>query len=133
MTNRPNITTIPLRVCSNVRDYSEVFLQGMLNRMVVSHYKYGSASVAYPEKVDALSSLNARLDKYRRTGNTEFLIDAANFAMIEFMHPSVPGASFVATDSDQSPGRVTYDGEPTFDSNEELLLKRQGRLHRIVD
>jgi hypothetical protein len=86
-------------------EFSEPFVEGMRNRMVVSFYKYGPVAEAYPHKVNAVASLNDRLRKYAETKNTEFLIDAANFAMIEFMHPSVEGAFFAGTDDDQSPGR----------------------------
>ena len=86
-------------------EFSEPFAQGMRDRMVVSFYKYGPVADAYPHKVNAITSLTDRLRKYAETKNTEFLIDAANFAMIEFMHPSVDGAFFAGTDDDQSPGR----------------------------
>ena len=43
---------------------------------------------AYPHKVDAIASLRKRLHLYEETGNAEYLVDVANFAMIEFMHPS---------------------------------------------
>lgn len=86
-------------------EFSEQFVQGMRDRMVVSFYKYGPLVDAYPHKVSAVASLNDRLRKYAETKNTEFLIDAANFAMIEFMCPSVEGAFFAGTDDDQSPGR----------------------------
>lgn len=33
------------------------------------------------------------------TGNTEFLADAANFLMIEFMYPSIEGAKYTPTDN----------------------------------
>jgi hypothetical protein len=39
-------------------------------------------------------------------GNTEYLIDAANMAMIEFMRPQINGAAFRSTDSDESPGII---------------------------
>lgn len=86
------------------------FLQGMLDRMTVSYFKYGKVVDAYPHDISAIDSLKKRLDTYAETGNTEFLIDAANFAMIEFMRPSHPEAHFTPTDSDQSPGRVTTRG-----------------------
>jgi len=62
------------------------------NMMVVSYYKYGPLKDNYGKYkcIDALGSAKKRLDKYRETGNTEFLADVANFAMIEFMNPSVP-------------------------------------------
>lgn len=84
---------------------SLAFMDGMKDRMLVSFHKYGPVAEAYPHKVDAITSLTDRLRKYAATGNTEFLIDAANFAMIEFMHPRHPEAHFRPTDSDESPGR----------------------------
>ncbi len=87
-------------------EWSAEFLQGMLDRMAVSFHKYGPVAEAYPDKVNALKSCLLRVDKYRETGNTEFLVDAANFLMIEFLCPSVAGAGFHATDADASPGRV---------------------------
>ena len=91
--------------CPNT-EFSKQFLQGMLDRMAMSFYVYGKVADAYPEKVNAVASIQVRLREYARTGNTEFLIDAANFAMIEFMHPAHPDAHFTPTDNDQSPGRV---------------------------
>lgn len=85
-------------------EISVPFIQGMANRLVVSHFKYGSIAENYPDKVNALASLQQRIVEYLKTGNTEFLIDVANFALIEFMCPSVPEAHFRATDSDESPG-----------------------------
>ena len=104
----------PLTDPACVGEVSEFFLDGMRSRMAVSRYKYGLVADAYPEKVNALASIAARFDRYLNgdpakgiaPGNAEWLIDVANFAMIEFMHPSHPTAHFVGTDADQSPGRV---------------------------
>ncbi len=84
------------------------FVVGMAKRMAMSFYKYGKVADGYPKKVDAIKSLLARLEKYERTGNTEYLMDAANFAMIEFMHPKHPEAHFEPTDSSGSPGRAFH-------------------------
>jgi hypothetical protein len=91
-------------------EYSFVFLQGMLNRMSVSYFKYGAIADGFPHNVSALASLQRALEAYVETGNTEYLIDASNYAMIEFMCPSLPGARFVATDSGDALGRVAIDG-----------------------
>jgi hypothetical protein len=91
-------------------EFSEKFVEGMRNRMEVSFHKYGPIKDAYPHKVDAIKSLKIRLDKYEATGNTEYLIDAANFAMIEFMLPAHPEAHFEATDTNGSPGRKWQGG-----------------------
>lgn len=86
------------------RDWSVDFVEQMKNRIIVSHYKYGWMAQTYPELAQAVKSIQARLDKYLATGNREWLIDIANFAMIEFMYPSHKDAHFRATDSQESPG-----------------------------
>lgn len=91
-----------------VSEVSQPFLQGMADRMGVSFFKYGAVAEAYPSRVDAIASLRKRLEKYEQTGNTEWLMDVANFAMIEFMHPKHPDAHFQATDSQASPGRAWH-------------------------
>lgn len=88
------------------RDFSEDFVQKMRNRVAVSHYKYGWVNDTYPHLADAIASLEQRLALFKETGNTEYLVDVANFAMIEFMHPRHPKAHFKSTDSDRSPGLI---------------------------
>ena len=86
-------------------EFSAAFVQGMADRMAVSYCKYGEVADAYPQRVDAVASLKKRLERYEETGNTEWLMDVGNFAMIEFMQPRHPKAHFKATDSKESPGR----------------------------
>lgn len=104
-----NIYTIDLTGVPK-SEVSKSFLQGMAARMGVSFYKYGKVKDAYPKKVDAIESLKVRLAKYEEDGNTEWLMDVANFAMIEFMHPAHPDAHFAPQDSDTSPGRQGHNG-----------------------
>lgn len=101
-------------------EHSLPFIQGMLDRMALSFFKYGAIKKAYPHKINALKCLKARLKKYRDTGNTEWLIDVANWAMIEFLRPRHPGAHFRATEAQESPGRP-WDGEldPSSRGNED--------------
>ncbi len=101
-------------------EFSDRFIEYMRNRMAVSFHKYGKVADAYPTKVDALKSLAQRVEKYRDTGNTEWLVDAANFAMIEFMCPSHLDAHFKGTDSGESPGRTTVGGRQTRRGNDDL-------------
>lgn len=97
---------------------SHEFLQGMVDRMGMSYFRYGAVADAYPHKVDAIQSMHVRLSKYQQTGNADFLMDAANFLMIEFMRPKHPQAHYRPTDSRESPGRV-FHGEvnPVPDPN----------------
>lgn len=82
-------------------EYSEKFDEIRKNMMVVSYYKYGAIQKNYEKFkcMDALGNIEKRLQKYIETGNTEFLADVANFAMIEFMYPSIPDAKYTHTDS----------------------------------
>lgn len=91
-------------------EVSVAFVRGMAARMCMSFEKYGAVAEAYPEKVDALASLEKRIEKYKATGNTEYLMDAANFCMIEYMRPRHKDAHFKAEDSAASPGRVDHTG-----------------------
>ena len=99
-----------IRLVAPRTEFSFPFVQGMADRMAVSYHKYGAIADAYPHSMDSLASIEQRVNRYRETGNREWLIDAANYALIEFMHPGHPDAHFVATDSDNSPGRVAVDG-----------------------
>lgn len=98
-------------------EFSEQFLKGMLDRMGVSFYKYGKLSNAYPHDVDAIASLKKRLKKYEEDGNIEWLMDVANFAMIEFMRPRHENAHYNPQDSDTSPGRVDNRGKDSQAKN----------------
>jgi hypothetical protein len=84
-------------------EYSVPFDVIRQDRMVVSFYKYGPLAVNYSNKlIDAVASLEKRLQMYKDTGNTEFLADVANFAMIEYMLPQHPNAHFAVLDDGKS-------------------------------
>ena len=75
--------------------------------MAVSFYKYGPAKINFGEKlVDAIGCVEKCINKYKKTGNTEYLCDAANYLMFEYMYPQKEGAYFKATDSSESAGIV---------------------------
>ena len=88
-------------------EYSEEFDRLRKNRMIASYFRYGPIKEnAQAGMVDEIASLEKRLALYKQTGNTELLIDVANFAMNEFMYPQHPKAHFRVTDHDESPGVV---------------------------
>ena len=86
-------------------EYSTAFDELCKKSMIVGYYKYGSVrknlNGGYE---DVINSLEIRLKAYKETGNTEFLADIANFAMMEFMYPQHPKAHYKPTDSGESPG-----------------------------
>ena len=84
-------------------EYSECFDTLRKDRMVISFYKYGPVKINYKQSlIDSIKSLEKRLQMYKDTGNTEFLCDIANFAMIEFMHPQHKLAHFHPLDDGKS-------------------------------
>lgn len=89
------------------QEYSERFDTLRRNRVEVSFYKYGPARKNFATgNVQAIPTLEKCLQKYKDTGNTEYLCDLANYAMFEFMFPQHPQAHFRATSSEESAGIV---------------------------
>lgn len=87
------------------REYSEQFDKLRKNRVKTSYFKYGPVATNFGQGlVSAMGSLEKCLEKYRKTGNTEYLCDAANYCMFEFMFPQKSDAFFCATDSVKSAG-----------------------------
>lgn len=87
-------------------DYSLQFDEKRKALVVQSHYKYGRAGRNFATgNVDAIGSLEKCLAKFKETGNTEYLLDVANYAMFRYMCPQ-SGEYFKHTDSDESAGIV---------------------------
>lgn len=86
------------------KNFSESFINKMKNAMEMSFYKYGDMGKTYPTLAQAHKCIQERLDLYLKTHNKEYLVDVANFAMIEFVLPSFTDADYKPTDSDKSPG-----------------------------
>lgn len=96
-----NKTTLP------PSEYSEDFDQKRKNRVAVSYHKYGSAKENFGKRlVNAIATANQCIAKYIETHNTEYLLDAGNYLMFEYMYPGFDDAYFKATDSKQSAGIV---------------------------
>lgn len=99
------MTDIELKNLVRAGNYSANFDELRANRCAVSTYKYGPAKQNFGRGyVNALGCVQKCIDKYKETLNTEYLCDAANYIMFEFMYPSLEGATFRATDSKDSAG-----------------------------
>ena len=85
-------------------EYSPEFDKKRQNAILVSFHKYGPSKENFQKgMVDAIGSLKKNLKKFEETGNTEYLVDVANYAMFRFMYP-MEGESYRPTDSNQSAG-----------------------------
>ena len=82
-----------------MKEFDPKFFELMRNRMLVSRHKYGHVSEKYKnaEWYDMVKNIKYRVGLYEKTGNTEYLVDVANFCMIEWM--AMQG-QFQATDDD---------------------------------
>ena len=88
------------------KEYSTEFDKLRQNRVQQSYYKYGPARKNFGEgRVDAIGSLELCLDKFKKTGNTEYLCDVANYAIFRFMYP-MPGEFFKTTSDKESAGTI---------------------------
>ena len=68
--------------------YDKDFVDGMKNRCIMSNYKYGNLKEKKTDtrvQTDELKNAKFRIKAYEKSGNPEYLIDAANFLMFEFM------------------------------------------------
>lgn len=86
------------------KEYSVEFDEKRKNAILVSYHKYGPSKENFKKgMVDAIGSLKKNLKKFEETGNTEYLIDVANYAMFRYMYPQ-GNESYRPTDSNESAG-----------------------------
>ena len=84
-------------------EYSERFDDLRKKAVEVSFHKYGPAKENFlGARVDAIASLERKLSAYKKTGNTELLIDVANYAMFEFLYPLHDKAHYKPMDDDKT-------------------------------
>lgn len=118
-----------------VTEFDPDFVVKMVSAMMVSYHKYGKVADAYPLRFNAADDVRARMGKYRQGGNKHFLVDAANFAMIEGMHPAPErNASWGTNDAADSPGRTTASGHRlVHEDNEGNRIIGETILHHPDD
>ena len=63
-------------------NWSPEFVQGMQNRMVMGHFRYGPCMTQ--KGYNYVKYIRTLCDRYDASKNTEFMIDIANMALIEF-------------------------------------------------
>ena len=112
--SKPKPTTYTTILAAPATEFNGDFVQSMADRMAVSFYKYGAMASA---DIDVAATIAKRLALYLETGNTEWLVDVANFALIEFSPPTHADAHYRPTDSNESPGRVDPLGNTSTDRN----------------
>lgn len=79
-------------------EWSHEFERLMRNRLLMGRFRYGRLDRVEDTGYDRLGSAIKRIAHFQATGNKEFLVDAANLLMVEFMHTTHPQAHFHAID-----------------------------------
>ncbi len=77
---------------------ARAFVLGMQNRLIMAGFRYARFADLEKRAFDFLEGIEKKLAAYKRTGNTEHLVDLANYAMLEWIWPSHPDAHFRAED-----------------------------------
>lgn len=75
------------------------FIEHMVNAMVMSAFKYGDVKEVCGEV--AIEKMNKEIEMFRKDGNTEHMVNVANYAMLRYMFPQ-EGEAYIGTDSDKS-------------------------------
>ena len=86
-------------------EYSEEVDNIRKKMCLTSYYKYGSAKENFGKGlVDSLETHEKCIKKYKETKNKEYLLDAMNYLMFEFMYPQIDGTYYKPTESKDSAG-----------------------------
>lgn len=71
------------------------FWELMFHRILMGRFRYGEFGTGYR---DMAEDLERCLRNYKKSRNTEFLVDLANYAWIEFRHGTHPDKHFRTID-----------------------------------
>ena len=79
-------------------NFSVEFMTLMANRLLIGFFRYGPLRVPGRKPTQNIKEVRKRIALYEKTGNQEYLVDVANFAMVEFMKPCHPDPHFGSVD-----------------------------------
>jgi len=79
-------------------EWSEEFEQLMRNRLLMGAFRYGKFNEPGKPQYDRIGSTISRLQKYKQTGNKEYLVDSANLCLMEFVECNHPKEHFSSID-----------------------------------
>lgn len=88
-------------------EFSDEFVKLMKARVEQSYHKYGPARKNFAEgRVDPIATAMLCIDAFQKDGNTEHLVDAANYFMFAFKFRDALGYNFRSTGSSESVGTI---------------------------
>ena len=83
-----------------ITEWSPTFEQYMRNRMLMGALRYGRLDEKRkkPGRWDLIGAVKKKIERYQETGNTEYLVDIANYCLIVFECDDHPLKHFKALD-----------------------------------
>jgi hypothetical protein len=78
-------------------EWSPRFERLRKNRLIIGAFRYGLLNDRRKKKWNRIQVLIEKLELYKETGNTECLVDIANYAMLEFEEGNHPKKHFKST------------------------------------
>lgn len=79
-------------------EWCQPFEALMRRRLITGGFRYGRLLAQFKPRLDRTSDMARRVEEYRRTHNTEHLVDIANIAMMEFVEGRNPARHFTPSD-----------------------------------
>ena len=79
-------------------EWSPAFERLMRNRLLMGAFRYGRMGTPGKPVYDRISDIVRRVEQYKKTGNDELLVDAANLCLLEFVEGVHPQKHFEGTD-----------------------------------
>ena len=86
-----------------ITEWCHEFEKLMRDRLLMGAIRYGAMSIKRKPGHTAMiiDYIQAKLNEYKDTGNTEMLVDIANLAMVEFVHSDHPNKHFKTIDREE--------------------------------
>jgi len=78
--------------------WNTLFEKMCRNRLLIGAYRYGELHTESSKSCVSVEDIKKRLDLYTETGNLEYLVDVANYAMLEFTYSKHKNVHFKAND-----------------------------------
>lgn len=84
-------------------EWSLEFEQLMRNRLLMGAFRYGTLEIKRKigHKWDLIGAIEKKIKLYNDTGNTEYLVDIANYCLLEYECGVHPKKHFTALDNHQ--------------------------------
>jgi len=79
-------------------EWSGLFEKLMRNRLIIGAFRYGKLNAKGKPQWDRMERVLMCVEEYRKTGNTEHLVDGANMFLLEFEEGEHPNKHWEATD-----------------------------------